>query len=196
MPKKKSIRKSADKFKQEIDEVLTFLEATSKGQTKRHVSWLYDYGIIRLYGAFEEFMLECLIGAINNDTSVLSERTGYKFPKHLTDEVCRYLIIGDGYFDFHGRDGLIKTLKKYVPSSHYLVKKIKDDKYKDTLNQLSALRNFAAHRSEKSKNAALKAIGGKRISTSGAWLKGNNRFSSIAKKLKELADEIGDSAPY
>ena len=196
MPKKKSVRKSADNFKQEIDEILDFLATTSRGQTKRHVSWLYDYGIIRLYSAFEEFTLECLIGAINNDTSVLSKRTGYEFPKHLTDEVCRYLIICDGYFDFHGRDGLIKTLKKYVPSSHYLVITIKNDKYKDTLNQLSALRNFAAHRSQKSKNTALKEIGGKRISTSGAWLKRNNRFLSIAKKLKELADEIGDSAPY
>jgi Na+/phosphate symporter len=64
------------------------------------------------------------------------------------------------------------------------------------LDQLSALRNFAAHRSAKSKKAALKAINGERISTSGAWLKTNDRFLHIVSDLKKLADEIENFAPY
>ena len=66
-------------------------------------------------------MLDTLVGALNNDTSTLSTRTGFSFPKHLTDEVCRFLVTGRGYFDFKGRDGLIKTLKQYLPDDHYLV---------------------------------------------------------------------------
>ena len=30
-------------------------------------------------------------------------------------------MTGRGYFDFKGRDGLIKTLKQYLPDDHYLV---------------------------------------------------------------------------
>ena len=141
-------------------------------------------------------MLDCLVGAINNDSSTVSARTGIEFPKHLTDEVCEFLITGSGYFDFKGRDGLIGTLKKYVPDTHYLVTIVKKAKYKDTLNKLSALRNFAAHESPVSKRSALSAIGGKGISSSGAWLKRQNRFAEIADRMKELADEIEISAPY
>jgi hypothetical protein len=90
-----------------------------------------------------------LIGAINNNTVTLATKTGFGFPKHLTDEVCEFLIVGNGYFEFKGRSGLISKLKEYVPDDHYLVKIAKKPKYKDTLDQLYSLRNFAAHESKK-----------------------------------------------
>lgn len=120
MPKKKSIKGSANEFKAEADKILAFLTA-SAGLGDEHVSWCHDLAIIRLYRAFESLMLDTLVGALNNDTSTLSTRTGFPFPKHLTDEVCRFLVTGRGYFDFKGRDGLIKTLKQYLPDDHYLV---------------------------------------------------------------------------
>ena len=196
MARKKSIKKSATDFKSAADKITDFLATVSRGQSDSHITWLHNYAIIRLYREFESLMLDCVIGAINNDTSTVSAKTGIQFPKHLTNGVCEYLVVGSGYFDFKGRDGLIKTLKQFVPDNHYVVTTVKKDKYKETLEQLSALRNFAAHESDKSKRAALRAINASNLSASGAWLKTQNRIDTIVTKLKDLADEIGTAAPF
>lgn len=193
--KKKSVRKAREAFAAELEAISLFIEDGSKLQ-EVHLPWIYDQAIIRLYRAFEDFMLACLVAAINNDMSQLTERTGVKFPKHLNDEVCEYLILGDGYFDFKGRDGLIKTVRQFVTDDHYLYKTLKKEQYKLPLEKLSALRNFAAHDSWPSKQRALKAIEGDKISSSGAWLMRQERFSHLAKKIGDLAQEIGDAAPY
>lgn len=107
-----------------------------------------------------------------------------------------HLVVGSGYFDFRGRDGLIGTVKKFVPDDHYLPTAIKKRKYKTTLERLTGLRNFAAHASQQSKKSALEATGRERMSSAGAWLKVRKRLQSIANRLKELATEIEDGAPY
>lgn len=195
MPKKKSIKGSANKFKTETDKILAFLTA-SAGLGDEHVSWCHDLAIIRLYRAFESLMLDALVGALNNDTSTLSTRTGFSFPKHLTDEVCRFLVTGRGYFDFKGRDGLIKTLKQYLPDAHYLIAIVSKPAYRDSLERLTAARNYAAHESQQSKAAFKKATGQNRVGAAGSWLKRQTRFSEIANKLKAMADEIHAAAPY
>ena len=141
-------------------------------------------------------MLAAIVGAINNSTATISSTTGVEFPKHLTDEVCEYLVLGGSYFDFKGRDGLIKTLKKFVPDNHYLITIIKKEKYKQILEQLSALRNYAAHESAKSKRSVLNAIGQERVGSAGSWLKVKGRYGAISDKLKELASEVEIAAPY
>ena len=196
MPKKKSIRRAADQFKKRADAIGTFLTAVPGGQSDEHVSWLYDYGIIRLYRDFETLMLHALIGAINNDTNTLSSKTGVQFPGHLTDEICAYIIVGSGYFDFKGRDGLIGEIKRYVPNTHYLVDIVKKQKYKDALERLAALRNYAAHASGASKRAARAAVRQQRIGSAGSWLKSQGRFDGLKDRLKELADDIYAAAPY
>lgn len=141
-------------------------------------------------------MLDTLVGALNNDTSTLSTRTGFSFPKHLTDEVCRFLVTGRGYFDFKGRDGLIKALKQYLPDDHYLVEVVSKPGYRNSLELLSAARNYAAHESQQSKSAFKKATGQDRVGAAGSWLKRQNRFQTIADRLKAMADEIHAEAPY
>lgn len=195
MPKKKSIKGSANEFKAEADKILAFLTA-SAGLGDEHVSWCHELAIIRLYRAFESLMLDTLVGALNNDTSTLSSRTGFSFPKHLTDEVCLFLVTGRGYFDFKGRDGLIKTLKQYLPDTHYLIVVVSKPGYRNPLETLSAARNYAAHESQQSKAAFKKASNQNRVGSAGSWLKRQNRFQGIADKLKVLADEIHTSAPY
>ena len=196
MPRKKSVRKSATDFKAEADAIAAFVATAKQNLTEQHVSWAYEYGILRLYREFEALMLDALVGAINNETATLTTRTGITFPKHLTDEVCEFLIIGNGYFDFKGRDGLIKTLKDYVPAGHYLVTAVKKDKYKDSLEQLSALRNFAAHDSEVAKMRVKEAVDQERMPEAGSWLKKQGRLESLIRRLKELADEIYAATPY
>jgi cupin superfamily acireductone dioxygenase involved in methionine salvage len=197
MPRKKSLKKSADDFKVSADEILNFLTTVRPSVlSEEYVSWLHNYAIIRLYKAFETLMLDVLVAAINNDTSTISNTTGVAFPKHLNDEVCEFIITGTGYFDFKARSGLIKTLKGFVPDNHYVVKAISDKKYQSALDQLSALRNFAAHESASAKRAALKAIDGSNLSSSGAWLKKHGRLNEITDKLKALAIELKSQAPY
>lgn len=194
--RKKSIKYSTTAFNREVDKIINFLATATAGRTDEHITWMYNYAIIRLYKEFESLMLDVLVGAVNNDTSTLSATTDVVFPKHLTDEVCEFLITGTGYFDFKGRSGLIRTLKSFVPDAHYLVTTVKKTAYTSTLDKLSALRNFAAHESEVSKRAALEAIGAKRLSSSGAWLKKQNRFAEIANSLKALSTELHCLAPF
>jgi len=196
MPRKKSVKLSATDFCNQADDINAFLVTVAVGQSDGHVSWLYGYAIIKLYKAFEGLILDALVGAVNNDTSTIAATTDVQFPKHLTDEVCEFLITGTGYFDFKGRSGLIRTLKSFVPDTHYLVAIVRKSAYKDALDRLVALRNFAAHESSSSKRAALEAIGQERISTSGSWLKRQGRFGVISESLRALALEIHNAAPY
>lgn len=193
--RKKSVHKANEHFEWEVEQIAEFLTEAAN-LTDQSVSWAHDYAIIRLYRAFEDFVLTVLICAINNDTAQISEVTGINFPKHLTDEVCEYIIVGNGYFDFKGRDGLIKTIKRYVKDDHYLLVAVKKDRYRKALEQLSSLRNFAAHDSAQSKKSALIAVDLDRMSSSGSWLKKQDRYKVIAIKIKELAAEIAAAAPY
>ncbi|SMH52680.1 hypothetical protein [Maritimibacter sp. HL-12] len=197
MPKKKSAKKSADRFLTNCKKIDAFVyEIKIKGLSDNHLSWAFEYAIVRLYRDFEKLILECLVAAINNDTTQLSQKKGFDFPKHLTDEVCQYIIVGEKYFDFRGRSGLISTLKSYLADDHYLVVSVKKPAYREALDQFIVLRNFAAHDSDQSKAACLKALGKARISSAGSYLKVNNRFQALSSKLQKLTCEIRDSAPY
>lgn len=165
MPRKKSVKSSAQWFRAKADELVAFCTATAEHVSEEQESWIYDYGIIRLYREFELLMLEGIIGAINNDTATLSDTVGIPFPKHLTDEVCEYLVLGSGYFDFKGRDGLIKQLKRFVPDAHYLLTCVKKPGYRDSLERLTTLRNYAAHTTAISRSAMRSAL-----SASIAWV--------------------------
>ncbi len=196
MARRKSIKKVAQDFQSDADNVKTFAADARAKLSAQHTTWAYEYAIIRLYRDFEDLMLNALKGAINNDTSTLSSTINIEFPSSLSDAVCEYIITGGGYFDFKGRDGLIKTLKSFVPDTHYLVDIVKKTKYKDALERLSALRNYAAHDSEVSSTKAKAAVNQNRIGGAGAWLKSQNRLEDIADRLKELAAEIENAAPY
>ncbi|NJD87052.1 MAG: hypothetical protein FIB05_03415 [Betaproteobacteria bacterium] len=196
MPRKKSVKHSAVWFQDAVDSVVSFATTASRGQADEHVSWIYCFAVIRLYRDFEALVLDALVGAVNNDTTTIAATTGIDFPAHLTDEVCEFLITGTGYFDFKGRSGLIKTIKAFVPEGHYLLTAVKQDKYREALDALCALRNFAAHESDKSKRAVLDALQIERISSSGAWLKRQERLKWLANRLKSLAADFHAGAPY
>ncbi len=196
MARKKSVQKAAQDFRSRTAELKAFIDAVTPNQSKEHVSWVYEYAVIRLYREFELLVLGALVGAINNDTATISTRVGIQFPKHLTDEVCEFLVIGDGFFDFRGRDGLIRSLKRFVPDNHYLVQVVKKDKYKDSLEQLSTLRNLAAHNSSVARKRAKEAVDQERMGSAGSWLKTQDRLDNLVTKLSELSKELEASAPY
>lgn len=197
MPRKKSGRKAAQKFRQALARVEAFTREIDSGNLgDQAVSWAYEAALIKIAVAFEQLMLDCIVAAINNDTTTISAQTGIAFPKHLTDEVCEYLVTGGGFFDFNGRDGLIRTIKGYVPDNHWLLQAIKQPRHKKPLDRMIALRNFAAHESPASKRKALDAIGQQRVAGAGSWIKCQGRFSDMTTALMNLANEIEAKAPY
>jgi hypothetical protein len=196
MSRKKSIRNTAQAFVQEVTALEHFVQTSISSLSDKEQSWCHDYAIIRLYREFENLMLSAIAGAINNDTTTISSTTGIDFPKHLNVQVCEFLVLGGGYFDFKGRSGLIKTLRKYVPQNHYLLNIVQNQRYQAALDKLSALRNYAAHESEQAKKAALTATGQQKIGSAGSWLKRQQRFIAISTELKDLGNAIHQAAPY
>ena len=180
-----------------MDEILAFTQRANAGPslTDMDESWAHDLAIIRVYREFEDLMLSCLVALINGDSTTFSAHKKRDFPDHMNVEVCEYLICGDGYFDFAGRSGLISTIKKIVPAAHWLPTIVSDAAYRAALDKLSALRNFAAHDSAVSKKRALEAIGQERMSSSGAWLKKQNRLDVICASLKAMPQRIEAQAP-
>jgi hypothetical protein len=196
MPRKKSVRIAAERFVALVDSLETYYsEVLASGLSAQAVTWGCEAAIVKLSVRLEHLMLHALVGAINNDTSTLAGSTGIPFPKHLTDEVCEFIVTGGRYFDFRGRDGLIKLLHNFVPEDHYLLKTVKKPKYRVPLERLFALRNFAAHESRQGKVIAAEAVS-ENIGAAGAWIKRHNRFLDLSGRLKELAKEIRDAAPY
>lgn len=197
MARLKSVRLSARRFCEELTRLRTFVTSASFSESPdTYTTWLFEYGVIRLYREFEKLMLDALVGAINHDTSVLSRKLGFEFPKRLTDEVCEYLVTGGGYFDFKGRDGLIAAMKEFVPDDHYLVQIVSKPRYREALERLSALRNFSSHDSDQAKRRALAATNMRRMAGAGVWLKTQNRFVNMLERLEELAREMERTAPH
>jgi hypothetical protein len=197
LPKKKSVKRSARAFVDQTNDLMAFCQTVDgAGLSAQHITWAYELALIKLSAHFEHLILHALVGAINNNTGTLSATTGVVFPEHLTDEVCEYLIIRNGYFDFRGRDGLIDLLKRFVPDTHYLVQAVKKPKQRAPLELMLALRNFAAHESRQAKKAALEALGTKRVASAGSWVKRQRRFSAMATSIKALAGDIEAGAPY
>lgn len=194
--KKKSIKKSATQFLSSVDEIVAFAHDASDGLSKTHESWVYDYAVIRLFRAFEHLMLISIAGSINSDSRALSDALGVEFPKHIQYSVCEYIVTNGRYFDFRGRDGLIKQLTRYLGSDHWLTEIIKQHGYKEPLTRLIALRNFAAHDSEQARSSVKSALGVARLRSSGSWLKTQGRLMALAQKLKQLGEEIEHRAPY
>ncbi|MBU0692168.1 hypothetical protein KKH18_10215 [bacterium] len=197
MPKKLSIKKSAEKFCNRSDELLEFITAFQPSKNP-HVYMLYDLAIIKLCASFENFVERVIVGGINNDTSVFANATGIKLPKHLSDEVCFYLVEGGRYFDFRDFGDLVgKMRNQYLGKEHFSVKALESKtSFKITINRLFALRNLAAHESDQSRRCAQKALGKSYKPMPGVWIAGPKRFDSLVAELKEIAETIAKNAPY
>ncbi|MGH2656735.1 MAG: hypothetical protein ACRDIZ_08590 [Actinomycetota bacterium] len=196
MPRKKSIRAAANRFIRWSEALETYYrDIVGSDLGAQTVTWACESAVVKLHVYFEHLMLDTLVGAINNNTSTLTHSTGINFPRHLTDEVCEYIVTGGRFFDFRGRDGLIKLLKRYVPEKHYVVRVVKKQRYRQTLEHLVALRNLAAHESRVGKRVA-KDVVDPSLGSAGVWLRRDNRFLDLTDRLKELARELRRAAPY
>ena len=85
MARKKSIKICAVGFVNKASELEDFLSISIVTLSDAEQSWCHEYAIIRLYREFEQMMLSALVGAINNNTSTISDTTGvdYSGPRIL-----------------------------------------------------------------------------------------------------------------
>jgi hypothetical protein len=178
----------------ELDDFVGQVEGSAL--TDRAKTLAYEAALIKAYVQIERVILRCLVASINTDTTTISAKMNVGFPKHLSDEVCEYLIVGDGYFDFKGRDGLLKVLQKYLPRDHWLVTVTRKPEYRADFETLFALRNHAAHESLSSKKAVREAVGQERLGSAGAWAKCQGRFTALTATLKTFAADLEAAAPY
>ncbi|ATM24583.1 hypothetical protein SMD44_p10084 (plasmid) [Streptomyces alboflavus] len=217
MARKKSGRYAAEQFRVVMDELSGYaceIDASPLSPGAR--DWAFDAALIKVAVAFEKLMLECLIVALNNDSSAFSKNTGIAFPKHITQDHCEYLITGGGYFDYSGRSGLLKDIKRFTSGSgHWLHDAVAGEAYYHHLELLLALRNFAAHESPQAKKKMKAAIycwnhqvkdlksaphaaqfaKAYAPSSAGSWVRRQGRFTSLLNGLSDLADTVETTAP-
>ncbi len=82
MPRKKSGKKAAQTFRDTLGRIETFTHEIDRNDlSDQAVTWAYEAALLKTYVVFEHLMLDCIVTAINNDTSTISARTGIAFPQ-------------------------------------------------------------------------------------------------------------------
>lgn len=192
--RKKSMVTAVDHFDNEVQACLDYSTAIRQsGLSKAHITEAHRAVILRLHIALEKMILRCLTAAINQDTSVLARSLGIPLPKHLTDEVCEYLLAGPSGFNFRDGGDLFGKAKDVIGKSHWLTLTIKSHQKPVTL--LVALRNHAAHESTRSGKAFRALAPGNRASAA-TWAKESNNLKGLTVDLLTLSNEIRSKAPY
>ncbi len=173
--RKKSKANVITAYSEELQAVRDVLDNSDSGGPDARKA-LSEWALISAFAALEELLLEIMTAALNRDNSAFEDATGLEFPEHLNVAVCRFLIVGEGYFGFRDIDDLKKKLARYLGSSHTLIAELKGAQPAAAFEIIAKSRNLAAHRSEWAV-AALKAslkkrdiTGGSGLTSAGSWL--------------------------
>jgi hypothetical protein len=198
--KKKSAAVALNTLRTHLAAIRQFLaDAEDSGMPSASISRCYDHGVISLYRAFEGFVLDIAVVQINRNPDHLYQAVGVKFGKNPTADQCEYLLVGDRYFDFHGYGGLVGIVKKASGTGSQLEIAVKKQGNRQCLEILLSLRNYAAHRSDQSKKAALKGMrywepNRNNLGRAGTWLririKGQSRMERLLTNLEALAQDM------
>ena len=196
MPRKKSGKKAARKFRQAVARIETFTrEIDSSNLGDQAVSWAYEAALIKTAVAFEQLMLDCIVAAINNDTATISARTGTPFPSTSPTRFANTSSPAEASSTSEAGTASSKRSRATFPQS-LATRSDQESTAQGALDRIIALRNFAAHESSASKRKALDAIGQQKIAGAGSWIKCQGRFSDLTTALTSLANEIETKAPY
>ena len=98
----------------------------------------------------EKMIYECL----KDDTSALSKQLDLNLPKSITKDECIAYLNGLGYFDLKNVSNLKSISKKILLESNNPFVKISNEA-KSHIDNFYVLRNYVAHRSNKSKQSLL-----------------------------------------
>ena len=197
MANKKSYRKVIHTFLKELDDQESFVQrAADAGLSGRPLTLVYEMSLIKLVSAVELLVLDSMVTAINRDPAAVGRRAGVRIPSHLTDDMCEYLIIRNGYFSFGNRSDLLKRVRDVLPADHWLVQALQESIQKESFDRMMALRHYAAHGSQYSRKKAKEQVGAKRLSTAGAWYASERRHAALVRSLRHLGRELEAAAPF
>lgn len=116
---------------------------------------IYEAMVLKVYVTWEIFAEELMVACLNRDTSKYAKHKAMALPKNLTKDICSCLINGLNYFDFRSTGEIKGIARKILPQKYNPFEVIlKDDR--DKIDELSQMRNYIAHKSQKSRNALLK----------------------------------------
>jgi len=197
MANKKSMSKVIRNFHLAIDEQQDFVElALAARMTDRHVSLIYEMSLIKIVSAVELLVLDSMITVINRDAAAVRRRHGIRVPLHMTNDMCEFLIVRNGYFSFSNRETMLTRVNEFFLRDHWLAVTLRASSNKDSFDRMMALRHFAAHGSEYSRHKAKEATGAQRLASAGAWLRSGRRFPSLLKSVRDIAVALEAAAPY
>lgn len=181
----------------QIAEIRNFLnDAEAAELPAQSLSRCYDHAVIWAYRAFEEFVLDILVSQINLNPNHLYDSVGVNFGKNPTAAQCEYLLVGDRYFDFRGHGGLVEVVKKASGKGSNLEAAVKVASHRQCFEILAGLRNYAAHQSDQSRDAALKGMRHwephrQNLGSAGNWLRvarnGQRRMERLLDGIDMLA---------
>jgi hypothetical protein len=107
--------------------------------------------------------------------------------------------VGDRYFDFRGHGGLVDIVRKAAGPAGQLVTVVRTPRHRQSFEILLGLRNYSAHRSDQSKEAALKAMrlwepNRNNLGNAGFWLGrvvgGRTRMERLLTDLEAFAADM------
>jgi len=201
--RKKSPNKSLEIFQGELTAIREYLnEVTTNNLSADSRAHSYDFGVIWVYRAFELFVLDILVAQINHDPSKLYDVIGVNFGHNPTAAQCEYMLVGDRYFDFRGHGGLVDAIKKVAGQGSALEAAAKNPTHRKAFEILVGLRNHAAHWSDQSKAAALKAMkhwepNRHNLGQAGKWLSvfigGQTRMERLLSSIEGLCIDMADA---
>ena len=202
--KKKSPVVCLTDYRVAIDDVREFLaEAVNRNLSGGSLTRCYDYALLAVYRAFEQFVLEICIARINRDPAAFYDTVGVEFGQHITADQCEFLLVGDGYFDFRGHGGLVDVVRKAAGKDTEMHAVTKVAVHRQAFEILSGLRNYVAHESSQSWRAARKSMqywepNRKNLGSAGSWLKalqgGQTRMERLVIAIDGFCDALHAAA--
>jgi len=147
-----SFLKSLFWYKDFLNKIANTKSKILKPKEKKEI---FDGIVVKITAIWEVLAEDLLTDCLTFDTSRYAETKGMRLPKRPNRSLCQGLITGHGYFNFKNTEDLKTTARKILVDKYNPFNKITRRQSKK-VNDLYALRQYIAHRSNTSKQKLLK----------------------------------------
>ena len=125
---------------------------TGKVFSKYEVQQVFEAFTIKTLCDWEWYIEKIIYECLKNDTSKLANQLSLNLPMQITTDECIAYLNGLGYFDLKGASNLKNISKKILVDSNNPFLNLNKDACK-RIDDYYILRNYIAHRSNKSKKS-------------------------------------------
>lgn len=144
-------------FDQYFDQIDWFVDVLDRIYNTTTISLrakkeIHEAYILKIHLTWEIFTEEIIIRCLKQDASQYADFKGIRLPKRLSNDVCRALLSGIGYFDIKNASNLKKNAKDILVDTFNPFKEIPSD-VTNNIDEFYIIRNYIAHRSWKAKRS-------------------------------------------